>query len=135
METEFPQEFYDYQSPQLFSIKELLDKCVYEKDYSPIFPKFLKISENLAKTYEDQYFLFHKSQKSIPTFLIVKAKDQTFAVFLDLSETEYWRGELNKYRDLPCWLFNIDGFSLLDERKMPPQLLEIVTTTSFWTFY
>ena len=127
-----PQSFSDYKHPDLITFRKLLKRRPYDHPYHKIFPKDLYISENLTRSLEIDLHVFHKAQKNGYHILLVKDQGTFRALFIDLQEAAFWRKEIKQWALNDCWLCDLDGHVLNENKHLPKESLEILQRAQWW---
>lgn len=127
--------FWDYQSPQIISFPQLLRRLCYEVPYDQIFPDHLTLTENLARTYEQDLPIFHPSHKQVEYLLLTKEKNVYRTLFVDLKEASFWRHEIKNHALKDCWLCDLDGSSLNEGHSIPLDAMKIIKSACWWGYF
>lgn len=127
--------FWDYQPPKIITFSELLRRLSYDVPYDQIFPDYLMLTENLARTYEQDLPVFHPSQKHVEYLLVTKKKNVYRTIFVDLKEAGFWRQEIKNYQLKDCWLCDLDGSSLNEGHSIPLDAKKILKIACWWGYF
>ncbi len=135
---DIPTSFEDYQKPGIITFNQLLKRVPYEWPYDQIFPQDLYLSENLARSQDVDLPVFHKAQKNIYHILLIRSKQKAndqivyHTLYIDLKEAVYWREQIRQYQLDDCWLCDLDGHLLNEDRVVPEEAADTLKRVQWW---